>query len=165
MRFDPTLIDTSKLPRNHTGEISRLVVVRRFSRRKDELVHALENGLHVEKWTPTIQRRFPHPMLALAVGIIRMSVEHNVTHWFSVMEPPLNRLLGLYGLHLDPIGPLIDHHGLRRPYYVDLVRMLDRMHRNHKQFWELVTDHGKIRPAALEPSREAWLFDYEKAEL
>lgn len=154
MRFDPTLIDTGKLPRQSTAEISRLVVVRRFSRRRDELLHALENGMHVEKWMPTIQRRFPHPMLALAVGIIRMSVEHNINHWLSVMEPALNRLLGLYGLQLDPVGPIIDHHGLRRPYHADLVQMLDRMYKNHHQFWELVTDYGRVRPAAAECPRE-----------
>ncbi|MGH8762133.1 MAG: PEP-CTERM/exosortase system-associated acyltransferase [Nitrosospira sp.] len=145
-QFDTTLIDASKLSRQNTGEISRLVVVRRFSRRRDELLHAIGNGMVVEKWTPTKQRRFPHPMLALAVGIIRMSVEHNITHWFSVMEPALNRLLGLYGLQLDPIGPIINHHGLRRPHYVDLVEMLDRMHKNHTQYWELVTDYGRVRP-------------------
>src|SRR6185312_3072567 len=71
MRLDPALIDVSKLPRQSMGEISRLVVVRRFSRRRDELLHALENGTQVKKWAPTMHRRFPHPMLALAVGIIR----------------------------------------------------------------------------------------------
>jgi N-acyl amino acid synthase of PEP-CTERM/exosortase system len=146
-QLDPALIDTGRLPRQHIGEISRLVVVRRFSRRGHELVQAIENGENIEKWAPTKQRRFPHPMLALAVGIIRMSVQNNITHWFSVMEPALNRLLGIYGLQLDPVGPVTDHHGPRRPYYVDLIKMLDRMHLNHNQFWELVTDFGKVKPA------------------
>lgn len=164
MRLDPALIDTSKLVRQTTGEISRLVVVRRFSRRRDELLHALENGMNVQKWSPTIQRRFPHPMLALAVGIIRMSVEQNINHWLSVMEPALNRLLGLYGLQLDPVGPIIDHHGLRRPYYSDLVQMLDRMYKNHHQFWELVTDYGRVRPAAAGRPRETSPVGYPKAQ-
>ena len=149
-QLDPTLIDTSRFLRQNTGEISRLVVIRRFSRRGHELIHAIENGQSIEKWAPTKQRRFPHPMLALAVGIIRMSVQHNVTHWFSVMEPALNRLLGLYGLQLDPVGPVTDHHGPRRPYYVDLIKMLDRMNQNHKQFWELVTDYGNVTPTSIE---------------
>jgi N-acyl amino acid synthase of PEP-CTERM/exosortase system len=149
-KIDPALIAISKLPRQHIGEISRLVVVRRFARRKNELLHALEKGTGVEEWAPTSQRRFPHPMLALAVGIIRMSVQHNITHWFSVMEPALNRLLGLYGLQLDPVGPITDHHGLRRTYYVDLIKMLDRMYKDHNQFWELVTDYGRVRPVPSE---------------
>jgi N-acyl amino acid synthase of PEP-CTERM/exosortase system len=149
-RLDPTLVDLKKLSRQDIGEISRLVVVRQFNRRRDELLHAFQKGATVEKWAPTRHRRFPHPILALAVGIIRMSVTNNVTHWLSVMEPALNRLLGLYGLELDPAGPLIEHHGQRQPYYVDLTKMLDRMRQKHTQFWELVTDYGKIRPVAAE---------------
>ncbi|MDQ3186581.1 MAG: PEP-CTERM/exosortase system-associated acyltransferase [Pseudomonadota bacterium] len=149
-QFDPVFINPGRLSRLHTGEISRLVVVRRFSRRRDEPLHAIESGREVEKWIPTKQRRFPHPMLALAVGIIRMSVENNITHWFSVMDPSLNRLLEPYGLQLDPIGPLTNYHGPRRPYYVNLVQMLDRMYKTHNQFWELVTDCGRVRPVSVE---------------
>jgi N-acyl amino acid synthase of PEP-CTERM/exosortase system len=145
-QFDPVFINPSRLSRLYIGEISRLVVVRRFSQRRDEALHAIESGREVEKWSPIKQRRFPHPMLALAIGIIRMSVENNITHWFSVMEPALNRLLGLYGLQLDPVGPTIDYHGLRRPYYVDLIQMLDRMYKNYHQYWELFTDCGRIQP-------------------
>lgn len=149
-RLDPALIDMNKVPRRHTGEISRLVVIRRFARRRDEPLHALEKGANIEKWSPINKRRFPHPLLALAVGIIRMSAEHNVTHWLSVMEPSLNRLLSLYGLQLDPVGPIIEHHGQRGPYYVDLIKMLDRMYKDHNQFWELVTDYGRVRPISGE---------------
>jgi N-acyl amino acid synthase of PEP-CTERM/exosortase system len=152
MCLDPALIDTSKLTRQNMGEISRLVVARRFSRRSDEPLQLLDNGTSIQKWVPTKRRRFPHPILALAVGIIGMSVEHNITHWLSVMEPALNRLLGLYGLQLDPVGPLINHHGMRRPYYVNLIRMLDRMCKNHHQFWELVSDYGRVVPVRREPA-------------
>lgn len=147
-RFDPALIDMNRIPRRHLGEISRLIIVRRFMRRRDEPLDAIQKGRSVEAWKPMDRRRFPHPLLALAVGIIRMSLERDITHWLSVMEPSLNRLLGLYGLQLDPIGPLIEHHGKRGPYYVDLDRMLDRMHEDYNQFWELVTDYGRVMPAS-----------------
>jgi N-acyl amino acid synthase of PEP-CTERM/exosortase system len=71
------------------------------------------------------------------------------------MEPALNRLLGLYGLELDPAGPIIEHHGQRQPYYVDLTKMLDRMYQKHTQFWELVTDCGRIKPTAGERQRNS----------
>ncbi len=148
--LDPALINGRNLPRQNTGEISRLFVVRRFKKRKGELPPACQNETSGETPFPIKRRRFPHPVLALAVGIISMSIEHNITHWFSVMEPALNRLLSLYGLHLDPVGPITDHHGLRRPYYVDLIKMLDRMYENHNEFWELVTDYGKVTPIRQE---------------
>jgi N-acyl amino acid synthase of PEP-CTERM/exosortase system len=62
------------------------------------------------------------------------------------MAPALNRLLGLYGLNLDPIGPFADYHGARRPYYAEISKVLDRMHTNNRLIWELVTDQGKIQP-------------------
>jgi N-acyl amino acid synthase of PEP-CTERM/exosortase system len=149
-RFDPALLDGNKLPRQNTGEISRLFVVRRFKQRRGELPHACKNETDSGIPIPIKRRRFPHPVLALAVGIISMSIEHNITHWFSVMEPALNRLLSLYGLQLDPVGPITDHHGLRRPYYVDLTKMLDRMYENHNEFWELVTNYGRVTPIRQE---------------
>jgi N-acyl amino acid synthase of PEP-CTERM/exosortase system len=151
-QIDPALIDMGKLTRQHIGEISRLVVIRRFARRKDELLHAIENGTGGEKWTPTNHRRFPHPILALVVGIIRMSSNNNITHCLSLMEPSLNRLLGLFGLKFEPIGPLTEHHGPRRPYHIDLIELLDRMHTNHNEMWELMTDYGKVRIGTTESS-------------
>lgn len=153
-QFDPALFDISKLSRKQTGEISRLVIVRRFNRRKGEPLQALENGGDVERWVPTKQRRFPHPMLALVVGIIRMSARHKITQCLSAMDPSLNRLLGPFGLQFDPVGPLADYHGPRRPYYIDLLKMLDRTYVNHNHIWELITDHGKVRLASMESAPE-----------
>ena len=66
------------------------------------------------------------------------------------MDPALNRLLNLYSLHFDPIGPLVNYHGLRLPYYVNLSRMLDRAYVQHREVWELLTENGKVWPAPLE---------------
>jgi N-acyl amino acid synthase of PEP-CTERM/exosortase system len=143
--FDPAIFDISRLPRQHTAEISRLVIVRRFRRRKDDS-EKVESEMVVEERSIKKMRRFPHPMLALVVGLIRMSAEHNITHWLSMMEPALNRLLGLYGLEHDPVGPITEYYGQRRPYYVNLTGMLDRMYKNYNQIWELLTDYGRVIP-------------------
>ena len=66
------------------------------------------------------------------------------------MDPALNRLFRLYGLQHDPIGPLTEHHGRRRPYYVNVTSMLDRMYKDHNQIWELLTDYGRVRPKFAE---------------
>lgn len=152
-QFDPTLFDISKLSRQHAGEISRLLIVRRFRRRRGES-ERLGDRIGVETCDIKKQRRFPHPMLALVVGIVRMSAEHNITQCFSVMDPSLNRLLEPYGLQFDPVGPLTDYHGPRRPYYIDVLKMLNRTYVNHNHIWELITDHGKVRLASTECTSE-----------
>ncbi|MDN5836178.1 MAG: PEP-CTERM/exosortase system-associated acyltransferase [Nitrosospira sp.] len=148
-QFDPALFDINTLPRQHTAEVSRLLIVRRFRRRKGDNEN-LESERVVARSGIKKQRRFPHPMLALAVGLMRMSVTHDITHWLSIMDPSLNRLLSLYGLDHDPAGPITEHHGPRRPYHVNLIRMLDRMYENHNQIWELLTEFGRVRPMRKE---------------
>ncbi len=144
-QINPALIDISKLPRQHTVEISRFILLGKYSRRREERRRS-ETRPNGDQRDPSNRRRFPHPMLAISVGIIRMCIRLGITHWFSVMEPSLNRLLGLYELQLDPIGPLIDYHGPRRPYYAEISKVMDRMQKNNYQIWELVTDQGKIQP-------------------
>ncbi|MDE2366131.1 MAG: PEP-CTERM/exosortase system-associated acyltransferase [Betaproteobacteria bacterium] len=149
-QFDPALFDINTLPRYHTAEISRLLVVRRLRRRRGdnedfEKKPVVEEDSFIKK-----QRRFPHPILALVVGIISMSARHNITRCLSVMDPSLNRLLVPFGLQFDAIGPLIEYHGWRRPYHINLIKMLERIYVDNRQIWELITDYGKVRLAPEE---------------
>lgn len=143
-RFYPTYSNMS-VKRQHTIEISRFAILSDFFRRRDDLnflVSKTPTQSKVEQ-----RRRFPHPMLGLAVGIIQTCAKYEIYYWFSAMDPALNRLLGFYGMQLNPIGPLVDFHGVRRPYHVCVLDVLDRMYANHRDIWELVTDNGKIWPA------------------
>ncbi|MEK7843939.1 MAG: PEP-CTERM/exosortase system-associated acyltransferase [Pseudomonadota bacterium] len=153
-QIDPALIDNSQLSRQHTAEISRFILVGKYSRRREERRRS-ESAATGGKRDLGNRRRFPHPMLAISVGIIRTCIRHGITHWFSVMEPALNRLLGLYQLQLDPVGPLTDYHGPRRPYYAEISKVLDRLHTNNHPVWELVTDQGRVQPfsAACTPDQ------------
>lgn len=147
-------IETSM--RKHTAEISRFAILSDFFKRKNE--HYTLAG-PVDMPTQPIgtrreRRRFPHPMLGLVVGIIRASAQYEIYHLISSMEPALNKLLGFYGLQLNPIGPPTDYHGLRTPYYVCLLDVLDRIYREQQVIWELVTGHGNIWPADLTSLRQ-----------
>ena len=143
-QLDP-FFNINRLPRQHTAEVSRLLIARRFRRRKGDNGRR-ENEIVVGDSATEKPRRFPHPILALVVGLVRMSAAHHITHWLSIMDPALNRLLSLYGLQHDPVGPLAEYHGSRRPYHYDLSIMLDKMRINHNQIWELLTDYGHIVP-------------------
>ena len=155
-QIDSALIDISKLSRQHTAEISRFILLGKYSRRRAERRRA-ETSAGGEKRDPSNRRRFPHPMLAIVVGMMRLGAQQGITHWLSVMEPALNRLLSLYELHLDPVGPLIDYHGPRRPYYAEIIKTLDRVHTNNRPIWELVTDQGKIQPVSTQRTPDQML--------
>lgn len=145
-QFYPTYSNMN-VNRLHTIEISRFAILSDFFRRQDDLKFLVSKASTQSKVEQ--RRRFPHPMLGLAAGIIQTCAKHKIYYWFSAMDPALNRLLGFYGMQLNPIGPLVDFHGVRRPYYVCVLDVLERMHQDHYDIWELVTDNGKIWPADL----------------
>lgn len=155
LQVDTGLMDINKLPRQKIAEISRFAVLHQFSRRR--LDKATKQGrLNAKDESMLDRRRFPNVFLALAVGVFQMSAARDVKYWLSAMNPVLNRLLGYYGLGLHPIGPLIDYHGMRRPYFVKLNKVLRGLYQDHRDIWELVTDCGKVYPypkTYIEPAR------------
>jgi len=151
----PTELNTQFYPefqvnasmRKHTAEISRFVILSDFFKRKHEH-YSLAGPVDIPPQSANIpheRRRFPHPMLGLIVGIMQTCDRHEIYHLISSMEPALNKLLGFYGMQLNPVGPSTDFHGFRTPYYGYLVDILNRMHCKHQSIWELVTDHGNLK--------------------
>jgi N-acyl-L-homoserine lactone synthetase len=88
----------------------------------------------------------PFLRLALIRGAIWLSSEAGHTHWLAVMEPTLLRLLGATGLHFDPIGPLVDYHGIRQPAVAELVPVLRLLALEQPAVWEYVTCGGTLFP-------------------
>lgn len=153
-RFEPGFAGVPKRLRRHTAEISRLAILRRFPHHAHE--HARSPSLLRDTDNPAMgqRRRFPHPLLALAVGIMRMSATKGITHWYALMDSSLNRLLSQYDLHLQTIGPVLDYHGLRRPHFDSVEKVMDKAYQRHREIWELLTDDGRLWPA---PSKEILL--------
>lgn len=149
---DPELCNIKVLPRKQTAEISRFLVTSQFDRRKNERrkedrrKEAVEIGGDkrggVQDRRSTDRRTGLSIGLILMSGVMRMSVKYDIRHWFMVTEPALNKLMSFYGLNFDPIGPPVNYHGMRRPYYVKVEDVLNRMYKEHHDAWEVVTDCG-----------------------
>jgi len=149
--IDPSLFDINKLSRRHTGEISRFIIIRDFERRKAERrnFHTRQSStnpaaLDRRSNTKTDRRSIKNLTLVLGAGIMRISEKYNIHNWFSIMDPVMNRLLGYYGMDLRPIGQITEHHGLRRPYFVEVASVLDKLKRKHNDVWEVTTEYGKF---------------------
>jgi len=80
--------------------------------------------------------------LALIRGVVQLSYEIGVTHWCAVMERTLLRLLQSSGIHFQPLGPLVEYHGLRQPVAGSLDTILERMKREQPAIWKFVTAGG-----------------------
>ena len=142
--FDPSLIDIQKLPRAHTAEISRLILAKEFRSNRGEPPSSVGSFDHLRSDGKFGRRHLPHPVLGLIAAVISMSAEYRITHWLAAMQPSLNRSLSRFDLQLTPIGPLVQFHGPRRPYFGLVDEVLAKVSQNQRDVWDLLTDYGRI---------------------
>ena len=126
------------------AEISRFAVSKKYRRRLGEHRFADVNWEH-EAQADASRRQLPYITLGLLRACLTMSIEHQITHLFAVMEPALIRLVRRFGLIFEPIGPLIDYHGERQPCYAALKDLLAASQTHNRIFWDVGTDSGRLK--------------------
>jgi N-acyl amino acid synthase of PEP-CTERM/exosortase system len=84
--------------------------------------------------------------LGLLRGIVELSASMQLTAWCAIMERGLLRLLRLSGVHFHPLGPAIEHRGLRQPSWGRIDDVLGRMWRECPTVWNYITDGGLLWP-------------------
>jgi N-acyl amino acid synthase of PEP-CTERM/exosortase system len=66
---------------------------------------------------------------AIVLGLYRClykeSLDKGITHWYAVMARGLYLLLKKISIIPRQIGPEVNYHGLRAPYLLDLVQIMD----------------------------------------
>jgi N-acyl-L-homoserine lactone synthetase len=90
--------------------------------------------------------------LGLLRGIVELSAAMDVSAWCAIMERGLLRLLRLSGVHFEPLGPAIEHRGLRQPTWGRIDDVLGRMRRDCPTVWNYITDFGALWPRSSEPA-------------
>jgi N-acyl amino acid synthase of PEP-CTERM/exosortase system len=125
------------LPIHTMAEASRFSISRHFRR-------LMADSEPVETDSPVISNSGPMMRLGLFQGLMRMSLQHGITHWCALMEPTLIRMFSAMAIRFQPIGPLVEFRGLRQPCYIDVYAMLNGVMREHPAFWEIVTDGGAL---------------------
>lgn len=136
---DPIISDPDLFPVHQTAEISRFSISKQFMRRANDDSY---RGVGRSE-TPNNERRLiPSISLGLIEALVAMSAQHGITHWCAEMEPYLLKRLTRFGIHFDPIGPIIEHHGRRQPCYKRLDLLLARVREEKPEIWELLTNDG-----------------------
>ncbi len=143
--FDRNVVDPTSLRRDQIGEVSRLIISRMFRRRKgeDEFPFGTDRLITSEHHE---RRHFPHPVLGLIVALFRISAEYGINYCYAAMEPALNRLLQRFALDLIPIGPLLEYHGYRQPYFMSVSEVLTNTYQRNRAVWDLITQGGALWP-------------------
>lgn len=137
------------IPRIRIAEVSRFCVSQQFKRRAGELnsLAGISDDILAHVQAHTNQRSaLPNFVLPLIACLIRMSMHHEITHWYAFMEPALARMLRGFGINSVPIGPLVDFYGKRRPYLIVIAELLQGVKEHDESIWNLLTNFGHFWP-------------------
>lgn len=142
--LDPNSLKTlASLPHDSMAEVSRFSISRQRRRQGSDSSGSPQ--------LDTISANACGPLMRLGLfrGLVHMSMIHGITHWCAVMEPTLLRMFTAMAIRPEPLGPMVEYHGLRQPCYIDLHEMLDTMARERPSMWEVMTEAGSFMPCAL----------------
>ena len=105
--------------RHDICEISRLAVPSQFRRRKmDDYDGAAIGVINKEIYSETELRCFPFIAVGLYLSATSILLSKNINHCYVMVEPRLARSMRFVGLPFEQIGPVVDYHGKRAPYYI-----------------------------------------------
>ena len=109
----------SQFDRSEICEISRLAVRPQFRRRKaDNFDGAASGAINEQTYSEEELRCFPFLAIGLYLSIASLAVRAGTHHAFVMMEPRLARSMSFLGIKFEQLGPAIEYHGLRAPYYI-----------------------------------------------
>ena len=117
---------TRPLPRTSTAEVSRFALLR--------------DRTGISPAGAALMR------LCLIRGVIKICGDNGVSHLCALMERTLLRLLQATSIHFVPIGPAIEHRGLRHPTVWNVGEGLDRVCRENRVVWSFITANGAFWP-------------------
>lgn len=116
---DPQL-RPDKFDRSEICEISRLAVPAEFRRRQaDKFKGAAAGVINEHTYSEHELRCFPFIAIGLYLSAASIVINRNIQHCFVMMEPRLARSMRFVGIKFKKIGPTVDYHGRRAPYYIN----------------------------------------------
>ncbi len=122
-------VDSGPTPgqRGDAVEISRLCVTHEFNRRAED--RALHNDEYVEDDArEKIQQENRDPCNDVVMGMIRTLTrecrDQKIKYWYVAMARGLYILLRRRGIVFTPVGPEVNYHGLRSPYFGSVADIL-----------------------------------------
>jgi N-acyl amino acid synthase of PEP-CTERM/exosortase system len=138
----------ASLPPTSTAEISRFAIARWAREILWQSQRASRAGC-VPTRDLECSRLLPYMSLGLIRGLVRLSIEHGISHWCLAAEPSLLRRLRGFGLHFVNAGPMVEHRGLRQVCYANLQELLARVECEHPEFWDIITVGGFLLSDSL----------------
>lgn len=118
----------SNFPRENICEISRLAVPERFRRRKtDQFDGAATGAFNTDTYSEAELRCFPFIAIGLYMSAASIVITKEIPHTYVMMEPRLARSMSFLGIKFHKIGPTVEYHGQRAPYYINPSLLMESL--------------------------------------
>lgn len=126
--ISPGKINPSDFQPHEICEISRLAVPKEFRRREaDQFKGAATGVINHHTYSETELRCFPFIAIGLYLSAASVVIENDIKHTFVMMEPRLARSMRFVGIQFEQIGPTVDYHGKRAPYYINPALLMQNL--------------------------------------
>jgi N-acyl amino acid synthase of PEP-CTERM/exosortase system len=136
--LDRQLVDPRALPRETIAEVSRLAVVSRYRRRSGERQTPV--AISERDFGTPDRPRFPYLAVGLYLAMIAQARRHGIETLFMLTEQRLARQLTRLGVHLQRIGPAIEHRGLRYPSVMSVRDVIDGLNFFLRPMFAVIAD-------------------------
>ncbi len=143
---DRLAVDMNTLPRDTIGEISRLVISKKYRRRWADgqtgiesypLDYKVQVPPHVEG---PEKREKPIIVLGLIKILYQTTKQLGITHWYASMEKRLWKSLKNFSFYLDPIGPEFNYYGQVVPYMAYLPEFERKLSAENPRLFALLRE-------------------------
>jgi N-acyl amino acid synthase of PEP-CTERM/exosortase system len=117
--IDDNNVHPSDFPREEICEISRLAVPAEFRKRQTDKFKGSATGVINENiYSERELRCFPFIAVGLYLTAASVCLRQGINHCFVMMEPRLARSLKFVGITFQQVGPVVEYHGKRAPFYI-----------------------------------------------
>ena len=110
--LDRSIVDPAKLPREAIGEVSRLAVLARFRKRRNE---GNRRARFTRKRGRAVHAQLPYILADLYLGTVELARLNGIDTLFVLTEERLARHLRMLGVKIQTIGAPVEHRGQRFP--------------------------------------------------
>ncbi|MDD5298286.1 MAG: PEP-CTERM/exosortase system-associated acyltransferase [Rhodocyclaceae bacterium] len=148
--LDRTVCDPSRLPREHIAEVSRLAVIAPYRRRKGESGRPVSME-HEDFGTPD-QPRFLYAPIALYMAALELARLNDVSMLFTLTEPRLASHFCKLGAKVTPVGPPVEHRGVRIPSMVNVNEVIRRIPRIFRPLYRVIAEEVGRCPVSWNPA-------------
>ncbi|KMT64627.1 PEP-CTERM/exosortase system-associated acyltransferase [Catenovulum maritimum] len=144
--IDNDEVHPSDFSRDKICEISRLAIPADFRRRNaDKFSGAATGAINEVSYSESELRCFPFIAVGLYMSCASIAHQRGIKHCFVMMEPRLARSLKFVGIQFKKIGPTVEYHGQRAPYYISNKMLMDSLSPGFKKLMYRIEDDIELQ--------------------